>query len=132
MDNTFRLYQKNQVMTVSNDKLLLMLCDGLVKYIKNAICGFDSGNIQEINTNLLKAQSIVAELMASLDREAGEFADNLFQIYEYLYRGLMEANVKKDSSHIQELLGLAMEVQETWSAAAKILSTGNSAEINFA
>ena len=119
-------------MTVSNDKLLLMLCDGLVKYIRNAVSGFDCGNVQEINTNLLKAQSIVAELMAALDRESCEFADNLFQVYEYLYHGLIEANVRKDPCHIQELLELAVEVQETWSAAAKILSTGKNAEINFA
>ena len=123
MQNPFGVYQKNQVMTVSGEKLLLMLCDGLVRFIRNAITASEKEDIQEINTNLLKAQGIVAEMMASLDTGSGEFAQNLFQIYEFLYKGLIEANVKKDAHLMQEMLSLAVSVQNTWSEAAKAVNS---------
>ena len=43
------------------------------------------------------AQDIVAELMFSLDRDVGEIADNLYQLYDYIFNRLVEANVSRIS-----------------------------------
>lgn len=125
MPKSLNIYQKNQVMTVSKEKLLLMLCDGLVRFIRNAVSAFEKGNYEDINKNLLKAQAIVSELMVSLDRGAGEFAENIFSIYEFIHSGLMEANMKKDARQLQDLLKLAIAIQETWNEAAKAIKPDN-------
>lgn len=132
MQKSFEVYQKNQIMTASNEKLLLLLCDGLVRFIRNGVSALEEGRIEDINTNLLKAQAIVSELMVSLDREAGEFAQNLYLVYEFLHRGLTEANIKKDAHLIQELLGLAMDLQGTWIAVARSLTSGRELNGNIA
>ena len=122
MERLYQKYQKNQVMTVSNEKLLLMLFEGLVRFIKSAQSALVKGDIAEVSNNLIKAQSILCELMASLDRSTGKLADGLFGIYEFMYRSLVEANVKKDEDKIQQVLEMAVDLQETWTEVARILS----------
>jgi flagellar protein FliS len=122
LERLYQKYQKNQVMTVSNEKLLLMLFEGLVRFIKSAQSALVKGDIAEVSNNLIKAQSILCELMASLDRSTGKLADDLFGIYEFMYRSLVEANVKKDEDKIQQVLEMAVDLQETWTEVARILS----------
>lgn len=126
MQKSYQAYQKNQVMTVSNDKLLLMLCNGLVRFIKNAQSAMNAGKVAETNNNLIKAQGILSELMASLDRDAGDFAENLFAIYEFMHRSLVEANVRKDGHQLQQILDMAVDLQETWNQVVQAANSHKS------
>ena len=119
MQKSYQAYKKNQVMTVSSDRLLLMLCDGLVRFIRNAETAMENGKIDETNKNLIKAQDILSELMVSLDRNAGDFADNLFEIYEFLYHRLVEINVQKDLAGLHQTLEMALHLQEMWNEVVK-------------
>ena len=56
MERLYQKYQKNQVMTVSNEKLLLMLFEGLVRFIRSAQSALGEGDIAEVSNNLIKAQ----------------------------------------------------------------------------
>lgn len=123
MRKLYQAYQKNQVMTASNEKLLLMLFSGLVRFIKSAQSAIKNGDIAEANNSLIKAQAILSELMASLDRSVGKLAEDLFAIYEFMHRSLIEANIHKDEDKVQEVLEMAMELEETWSQAVRALTT---------
>lgn len=114
-------YQQNSVNTASKEKLLLMLLDGLVKFIKQGITGIEEKNIEKSNTNLIKAQSIILELIASLNMKVGgEISRSLSLIYDYMYRRLVEANIKKDADIANEVLGFAEELKETFEEAYRL------------
>lgn len=130
MYKPYQAYQKNQVMTVSNDRLLLMLCDGLVRFIRNAESALTDGKIDEANKNLIKAQGILSELMVSLDRGAGSFTDNLLEIYEFLYHSLIEVNIKKDQEGLQHILEMALDLQEMWNEVVRMVSMEKEYEVD--
>lgn len=50
-----------------------------------------------------KSQDIINELMVSLNPEAGEIATNLYSLYDYMQRRLIEANLKKEIEPVKEV-----------------------------
>ncbi|NLK00894.1 MAG: flagellar export chaperone FliS [Clostridia bacterium] len=118
MQKSYQAYANNQILTASQDKLLLMLFDGMVRFTKNAAQACGEGKIEETNANLVKAQGILTQLMGNLNPDTGEIAGNLEQIYDYMHHQLVQANIKKDGSMIDEVHGMAMELREVWREAA--------------
>jgi flagellar secretion chaperone FliS len=41
-------------------------------------------------------------------------------MYDYMNRRLIEANVKKDNSIVEEVIGYAEELRDTWAQAMKL------------
>ena len=118
--NALNAYQQNSINTASKEKLLLMLYDGLVKFIKLAIVGIEEKDIKKSHENFLKAQNIILEFMATLNMEVGgEISKSLMLLYDYMYRRLVEANAKKDKEIAQEVLGFAEELKATFEEAYK-------------
>ena len=71
--------------------------------------------VEQIGKHLVKAQDIVTELMVALDFErGGEIARNLFSIYMFVNRRLMEANVKKERDSLLGIEQLLSELREAW------------------
>ncbi|QCX32357.1 flagellar export chaperone FliS [Caloramator sp. E03] len=118
--NALNIYQQNSVNTASKEKLLLMLYDGLVRFIKQGIIGLEEKNISKSNTNFIKAQNIILEFMSTLNMEVGgEISKSLMALYDYMYRRLVEANIKKDKDIAQEVLNFAEDLKETFEEAYK-------------
>jgi flagellar protein FliS len=112
------IYQQNSIKTASKEKLLLMLYEGLVRFLKIAIIAIDEKNIEKANTYLKKSQAIIAELMGSLNmEEGGEIAQSLMLMYDYLFRRIVEANLKKDKAIAEEVLRLSEELKEAFEQA---------------
>lgn len=119
--NALNTYQQNSVNTASKERLMLMLFDGLVKFIRQGIAGIEEKDIKKTNANLTKAQSIVLEFIASLNMEVGgDIAKSLSLLYDYMHRRLVEANIKKDSAIANEVLGFAEELKETFEEAYRL------------
>lgn len=119
--NALNTYQQNSVNTASKERLLLMLLDGMVKFIKQGIAGIEEKDIKKSNSNLTKAQSIILELVASLNMEVGgEISRSLSLLYDYMHRRLVEANIKKDAKIANEILGFAEELKETFEEAYRL------------
>lgn len=119
--NALNTYQQNSVNTASKERLLLMLLDGLVKFIKQGIAGIEEKDINKANTNFTKSQSIILELIASLNMKVGgEISNSLSLMYDYMHRRLVEANIKKDAAIANEILGFAEELKETFEEAYRL------------
>ncbi|KMT21695.1 flagellar export chaperone FliS [Clostridium cylindrosporum] len=118
--NALNAYQSNSVNTASREKLLIMLLDGLVKFMRQGIVGLEEKSIKVSNSNFQKAQSIILELQSTLDlARGGEIASSLNLLYDYLYRRLIDANIKKDKEVANEVLGFCIEIRDTFSEAYK-------------
>lgn len=114
-----RTYQNQSVLTASPGQLILMLYDGALRFMAHARDALEMPattprRIEIINTNLLKAQNILAELQASLNHEAGDYARDLDRLYDYYMRRLFQANMKKEIEPVIEVERLVRTLRDGW------------------
>lgn len=124
MTNPYQTYQQNSVMTASGQELTLMLYNGCLRFIKLAKRAMEEKQFEEKNTNLIKAQAIIQELQITLNRDV-EVADNMGQLYEYIYNRLIEANMKNDIAILEEAEGHVYELTDTWKQVIKLMKENN-------
>ncbi len=117
--NAYNQYKENSINTASPEELTLMLYNGLIKFIMRGIGSIEKKNIQEANTNIIRAQDIVQEFINTLDMRY-EISKNLVSIYDYLLRRLIDANITKDKEILEEVLGFAKVLRDTWEEAMKL------------
>ncbi|HBI60102.1 MAG TPA: flagellar export chaperone FliS [Lachnospiraceae bacterium] len=117
--NAAQMYQTNSVKTASPARLTLMLYDGAVKFCNIAIEGIEEGNIQKANDNIIKAEKIIVELRATLDMKY-PVAKEFDTVYDYIYRRLVEANMKKDKEVLKDALKHTKTMRDTWKEVMRI------------
>ncbi|WP_257350276.1 flagellar export chaperone FliS [Pseudalkalibacillus decolorationis] len=113
LNNPYQAYEQNSVGTASPGELTLMLYNGCLKFLKQAKAAIQDKKTEEKNMNLIKAQKIIQELMVTLNTEVA-VAEQMLQMYDYMNRRLVEANVNNDISIIEEVEGLTIEFRDTW------------------
>lgn len=110
-------YQDNAVSTQSKGRLIVMLYDGAIKFMKLAIIEMEKKNYEAKGRYINKAIDIVNELNAVLDMEAGgEIASNLRNLYLFMNRHLSQANIKCDPQLVREVIKLMEELNQSWKA----------------
>ena len=119
-NNALNVYKNNSVNYASKEQLLLMLVDGAVKFSKIAREGLVEKDIKKSHENLIKAQNIFTELMISLDQNAGEWAKQMYRVYEFIKTRLFEINLKKDVNMMDELMPVIEDVRNTWHEAHEV------------
>ena len=111
--NAAQFYQRSSLQTASPAKIILMLYDGGIKFMNKALDGIDERNIQKTNTNIVKAEKIINELKASLDKKY-PVAKDFEAVYDLIYRLLIRANVRRDKQALEMALKYTREMRETW------------------
>jgi flagellar protein FliS len=115
------LYQQVGVETgvsgASPHELVKMLFDGLVEAIGKARYAMEAGDLETKGRAIGQASRILEEgLKAALNPAAGEIAANLFNLYSYVIRRLMEAHLRNDVHALDECRELLEPVREAWVA----------------
>ncbi len=117
--NRAAAYQETSVTTQSKGRLIVLLYDGAIKFMKLAIKELEAGNYEAKGKYITKAQNIINELNAILDASAGgEIAVNLRKLYCFMNTRLSEANTKRDPQMIREVIALMEELNQSWKAIA--------------
>lgn len=119
LNKAYNQYKENSVFTASPEELTLMLYNGLVKFILQAQAGIEESKPEKANNSIIRAQDIVLHFQSTLDMKF-EVSEGLALIYDYMYRRLVEANIKKDREILAEVLGFARELRDTWTQAMKL------------
>ncbi len=110
-------YQQTAIGTQSKGRLIVMLYDGAIKFLKLAVRELEAGNHAAKGQYINRAQDILNELNAVLDMETGdEIASNLRRLYLFMNRRLSEANGKRDPQMIREVITLLEELNQSWRA----------------
>ena len=109
------------VLAATPHQLIVMLFDGASVAMQTGRAAMKAGNIEEKNRALSKAVNIVAEgLSASLDRsKGGELANNLSDLYQYICQRIMEANIRNDSTMLDEAHNLLADLGDAWKSIGK-------------
>ncbi len=117
-------YKETQIKTADSLKLIVMLYDGAIKFLNGALEFLKEKRYDRVNTNIIKAQDIIAELLLSLDLEnGGEIAKNLQSLYLYMNKRLLEGNISKKPEPIQEVIKLLSNLREAWYELSKRVDT---------
>lgn len=112
-------YQRNAVQTASPARLTLMLYDGAVKFANLALEGIKDGDIEKAHNNIVKVQNIIVEFRSTLDMKY-PVAKDFDVVYDYIYRRLVEANMKKDPVIMEEALKYIKEMRDTWKEVMRL------------
>ena len=113
--NPYDQYKQTQITTANQGKLIVMLYDGAIKFLTIALDNMSPKTYDVVNNNIIKAQDIITELLLSLNMdEGGEISQNLFNLYMYFKRQLLEANIRKDAEIINQIIKLLKELRDAW------------------
>jgi flagellar protein FliS len=123
-NNAYGQYKRNAALTSQPEDLVLMLYNGLIKFTMQAVSAVDETNVEKANNCILRAQDIVDEFLRTLDRSY-EISKSMELMYDYMRRRLVDANIAKDKEILEEVLGLAKELRDTWEQAMKIAKQQN-------
>ena len=113
----FGAYQDTAIGTQSRGRLIVMLYDGAIKFLKLAIQELQAENYAAKGQYINRAQDIINELNAVLDMDSGgEISQNLRKLYCFMGGHLRQANAKRDAQMIQEIIELLEELNQSWKA----------------
>ncbi len=121
--NALSAYRETRIRTASQGQLIILLYDEAVKQLDRGLELLNakpSGRIkpahcEQINHAVVKAQEIITELMVSLDFEqGGEISKNLFSLYTWFNRELLEANIARDMERIRAVRVMLDDLRGAW------------------
>jgi len=112
-------YEESAVMTQDRGRLIVMLYDGAIKFLRQAIMACEQGDHEKKGRLIGRAQDIIFELNTILDVEAGgQIAQNLRKLYNFMWRHLSQANAGNDVGKIREVIGLLETLNAGWRTIA--------------
>ena len=134
LPNPYQQYRATKVQTAGSVDLVVMLYQGAVKFVRLAIEAMDRDDSKAAHTSLVRAQDIIVELHGSLNHEdGGQISKQLASVYDYCFRRLVTANVKKDPAAAREVVGILRDLGTAWQEIAaqqrQAQSQGNAAAL---
>jgi len=116
-------YKETRIRTASQGQLIIMLYDEAVKQLEKSLelMGLNSSGKQDpsrievIGKAIIKARDIITELMVSLNFEqGGEIAQNLFALYTWFNKELLEAHMGMDMTRIGAVKNQISDLRSAW------------------
>ena len=106
--------------------LILMLMDGVMQRISAARGCLERSDLGQKAQLLQRAVALIAELRGSLDHhKGGTLAHNLDQLYDYMARQLIRANVENRAGLLDEVASLMTEIRLAWMAVPLALRSAS-------
>ncbi len=120
MLNPYQKYQEQSVATMTQGELLVKLYDTCAKRLSQAVLYIEEKDMPRANEAMQKAQKILNHLNATLDMQY-EISHNLAALYEYFLRLIIQANVRKDSAPLKEIIPMVSSLRDTFKEAERIV-----------
>ncbi len=96
-------------------ELIQMLFDGLLDSLSSAKGHIERQAIEPKCQALARASRIVVGLKSALDfSQGGDLARNLNELYDYVLRRIMHANMHNDVAAVSEAHALMSEIRDAW------------------
>ncbi len=126
-NNSLSQYRQNQMSAIAPEKTVLMLYDGAIRFLRNAINELDENNDIVAKANSIeKTVKIIEYLQSCLDNEkGGEIALNLNRLYDYISIRLTEANLRNDTAKMREVVDLLNNIRDGWNSISDKNSANN-------
>lgn len=122
-------YQSAATETASGPQLLVMLYDRLAKDLSAAEAAIEGAEIEAANTALIHAQQIVRLFRVHLDSGGFEGGAELADLYDYLDRQLVDANLTKNAQLVRDCVEVVEPLRAAWRAAAEAVLSQQQARL---
>lgn len=119
LPNAYAQYQNNKILTASPAELTLMLYEGAIKFCNIAEMAIEQKDIPKAHQNIVKVEKIIDYLRQTLDMKYA-VAQDFENIYSYLSKRLVEANIKKDKEILEEVNMHLRSVRDNWKEVMRI------------
>jgi flagellar protein FliS len=111
-------YKNVQVTTCTPGQLLLMLYDGLFRFLSEARAAFEANDRARAGERVSRAHAILEHLLTSLDRSAHPaLCDQLEPLYYFCMQHLVAANIQQNGPMIDEVVRVLTPLREAWRTA---------------
>jgi flagellar protein FliS len=108
-------YRQQEVLTASPGQLVVMLYDGMNRFLFQAAHAMRAGDQRKAGERLSRAEAILDELLNTLDHEqGGDIAERLQGLYVFYVRYLSEARLERDPERIDTVRVQLAELREAW------------------
>ncbi len=116
------VFSQTSIVDADPHRLIQVLMESTLEKLSLAKGFMQRNNIHDKGVNISLALSMIEALQTSLDKEKGaEIAENLFELYDYMMRSLLEANLQNDTNKIDEVIKLLLVIKDAWDNAPKQL-----------
>ncbi|MBU0606762.1 MAG: flagellar export chaperone FliS [Armatimonadetes bacterium] len=123
-----RTYQATAAETPDPRHALVLLTEGLVRFLHQAREAMHQGDYQGQCDRIVHAQRIISALMSSLDREvAPEFTAGLWALYSWMHANLTEASIRDDEELLGQVIEAATGLHDAWRQARQELTAQENA-----
>ena len=114
--NPYSKIEDNAIYTASKEELTLMLYEGALKFMNQAIDAAERADMQKVNSLIIRVEDIIREFQITLDFKY-EISNQLNSLYDYMHRRLIEANMSKNTGILTEIRDLLREFRDMWKEA---------------
>lgn len=106
------------VTTCSPGQLLVMLYDGLFRFLGEARVAMEKKDRARAGERIGRAHAILEQLLMALDpTHAPELCANLARLYPYCMERVIEANIRQDVAMLTEVMRVLEPIREAWKIA---------------
>jgi flagellar protein FliS len=109
------VYLESRVLSADPIELVNLLYQAGTVAVRDARHHLAEGRIAERSQAINRACEVVIELSSALDhKRGGEISQRLAQLYDYMLRRLLEANIQQSDAPLSETLSLLSTLSEAW------------------
>ena len=113
-------YQKVQVTTCSPGELLVMLYDGLFRFLAEAKTKMEAGDRNRAAELISKSHKILQQLLGGLNYEvAPELCKNLQSLYVFCMGHIVQANLQQNAEKLSEVMRVLTPLREAWTTVVR-------------
>lgn len=132
MKQGYNAYKTANVETADQGRLILIAYDIAIMNCKLALEKFDDRHLLEERTkHIFKVQDALTELLTALKLDVGDIARNLYNLYDYMLRCLVEVSVKHNKEKLTEVLGYFESLREAWAVAVQKTKMENGSDVKL-
>ncbi len=114
-------YSQNSIEMASQEQILIMLYDGAIRFIRQAITASEAHDITEKLGRISKVFAIIVEFSNTLNHDVGgQIAADLDGLYQFMLRELGKARKEKGEESLRVVEGLLVDLRKTWGEAIVI------------
>lgn len=126
MKNAYQKYKNTSIQSASREKLLLMMYEGAIKFLKLGIQAAEDKKIADRGMYIGRAYDIILELNNTLDHKVGgNISDNLEQLYMFITDQLTKANMTGDPQYLRTSLKIVETLYDGWVKAVEQVKKQN-------
>lgn len=125
LPNPYAQYRQNSVETATPTRMVVMLYDGAIRFLGQALPAMRARQYDQQSLNIGKAQAIIAHLRDTLDFQAGgAVAGHLSGLYAGLLDALTDANIHDRVERVEEAIAALRELREAWAEVDRQCQAG--------